>query len=104
MRNPAKKRKLLVEKLAQHQDFVRGSITSVCSTCNRARCICRKKTARRAYRLTYKDTQQKTRTVYVHREQLPRIRKMIANYARVRKLIEQLVETNIELFKAEAGR
>jgi hypothetical protein len=29
---------------------------------------------------------------------------MIANYARVRKLIEQLVETNIEEFKKEARR
>jgi hypothetical protein len=29
---------------------------------------------------------------------------MIANYARARKLIEQLVETNIEEFKKEARR
>lgn len=104
MKNPIRKREALAEKLAEHADFVRGSITSVCSTCNRARCICRKKSSRIAYRLTYKDRQQKTRTVYVRREQLPKIRKMIANYARVRNLIEQLVETNIEVFKAEAGR
>ena len=103
MRNPTKKRKTLAEKLVQHPNFVRGSITSVCSTCNRARCICRKKSSRKAYRLTYKDAQQKTRTVYVRREQLPKMRKMIANYARVRKLIDKLVETNIEVFKAEAG-
>jgi hypothetical protein len=29
---------------------------------------------------------------------------MIANHARVRTLIEQLVETNIEVFKEEARR
>jgi len=29
---------------------------------------------------------------------------MIANYARLRKLIEQLVETNIEVFKEETRR
>jgi len=103
MNNPIRKRDALAEKLTMYPEFVRGSITSVCSTCNRARCICRKKSSRMAYRLTYKDAQQKTRTVYVRREQLPRIRKMIANYARVRKLIEQLVETNIEVFKAETG-
>jgi len=103
MKNPTKKRKALAEKLAQYPDFVRGSLTSVCSTCNRARCICRRKSPRRAYRLTYKNAQQKTRTVYVPRDQLPRMRKLIANYARVRKLIEQLVEANIEVFKAEAG-
>ncbi len=57
-----------------------------------------------AYRLTYKDSQQKTRSVYVKKDQLPRMRKMIANYARLRKLIEQLVEVNIEAFKEESRR
>lgn len=103
MINLMRKREALVEKLAKHPDFVRGSISSVCSTCNRARCLCRKKSSGVAYRLTYKDRHQKTRTVYVRQEQLPKVRKMIANYAQVRKIIEQLVEVNIELFKAEAG-
>jgi hypothetical protein len=57
-----------------------------------------------AYRLTYKDSQQKTRSVYVKRDQLTRMRKMIANYARLKKLIEQLVEANIEAFKVETRR
>ena len=98
------KRNMLLKKLDQYSEFVRGSISSVCATCNRARCICQKRSSRRAYRLTYKDNQQKTRIVYVPRDQLPRIRKMIANHARVRKIIEQLVETNIKLFKEEARR
>lgn len=104
MKNPTRKRETLVNKLAEYSDFVRGSITSVCSTCNRAGCICASKSARKAYRLTYKDAQQKTHTVYVRRDQLPRMRKMLANYARVRKLIEQLVQVNIEIFKAEVSK
>ncbi len=104
MINLTRKREALIEKLAKYPDFVRGSITSVCSTCNRARCICRHKSSGMAYRLTYKDRHQKTRTVYVRREQLPRVRKMITNYARVRMLIEQLVAANIELFKEEGRR
>jgi hypothetical protein len=104
MRNPIRKRNALLKKLGQCPEFVRGSINSVCAACNRAHCICKRTPSRRAYRLTYKDSQQKTRIVYVPRSQLPRIRKMIANYARLRKLIEQLVETNIEVFKDEARR
>jgi intergrase/recombinase len=104
MKGLARKRNALLKKLGQHSEFVRGSISSVCTTCNRARCICNKTSSRRAYRLTYKDNLQKTRIVYVPREQLSRIRKMIANYARVRKIIEQLVETNIKMFKEEARR
>ena len=102
--NPVKKRNDLLKKLAQFPEFVRGSITSVCSTCNRARCICSKKSSRMAYRLTYKDSQQKTRSVYVKKDQLPRMRKMIDNYARLRKLIEKLVEVNIEAFKEGSRR
>lgn len=104
MKSSIRKRDALAEKLAMYPEFVRGSITSVCSTCNRARCVCRKKSSRRAYRLTYKDREQKTRTVYVRPDQLSRIRKMIANYARLRKLVDQLVEANIEVFKAESRR
>lgn len=97
--DPVKKRNSLLIKLSQFPEFVRGSITSVCSTCNRARCICLKKSSLVAYRLTYKDSKQKTRSVYVKKDQLPRMQKMIANYARLRELIEQLVEVNIEVFK-----
>ncbi|MDP7253511.1 MAG: hypothetical protein QGF00_28190 [Planctomycetota bacterium] len=100
----AKKRNALLKKLYQHSEYFRGSINSVCATCNRARCICQKESSRRAYRLTYKDSQQKTRIVYVPRSQLPRVRKMIANYRRVREIIEQIVETNIEVFKNEVRR
>jgi hypothetical protein len=104
MRALLRKRNALLKKLDQCSEFVRGSINSVCATCSRARCICEKKSSRRAYRLTYKDSRQKTRIVYVPRSRLSRIRKMIANYARLRTLIEQLIETNIEVFKEEARR
>ena len=102
--NPIKKRNDLLIKLAQFPEFVRGSITSVCSTCNRARCICSKKSSGLAYRLTYKDSQQKSRSVYIKKDQLPRVRKMINNYVKFRKLIEKLVEANIEVYKQDTQR
>ena len=102
IKNLIRKRNALLKKFEQYSDFARGSITSVCSTCNRAGCICENKTPARAYRLTYKDSQQKTRTVYIPKAGLPRIRQMIANYSKTRAIIEKLVETNIELFKRES--
>ena len=101
MKDLIRKRNALLRRFEQYSEFARGSITSVCSTCNRARCICAKKTPTRAYRLTYKNSQQKTRTVYIPKDGLSRIRKLIANYAKSREIIEQLVETNIEMFKKE---
>ena len=104
MKDPIRRREALMRKLVQHADFARGSVTSVCARCNRANCVCEKKTSRKAYRLTYKDRQQRTRIVYVPRSRLPEIRKMIANYSRLRKIMEQLIETNLEIFKKGAER
>lgn len=97
-----KKRGTLIQRITDCSKFLRGSITSVCSTCNRATCICTGKTRGRAYRLTYKDKQQKTRTVYISQVQLPEARKMIDNYAKMRKLIDELFETNIAIFKEQS--
>lgn len=104
MKDPIRRRDALLKKFTQCSDFVRGSVNSVCAKCNRASCICDKKASRKAYRLTYKNSQQKTRIVYVPRSRLPEIRRMIANYSRSRKIMEQLIETNLELFKKDAGR
>ena len=95
-------REKLLARLADCTAIVRGSINSVCAKCSRAGCICEKQTSRRAYRLTYKDSQQRTRIVYVPRARLPEIKKKIANYSKLRKIIEEFVETNIEMFKKKA--
>lgn len=104
MKDLVARRNELMREFEKCSDFVRGSINSVCAKCNRARCICDKKTSRRAYRLTYKNSEQKTRIVYIPRSRLPKIRKMIANYSKSRKIMEQIIEINIEIFKNEAGR
>jgi len=97
-----KKRETLLRRIAEGSEFLRGSITSVCSTCNRATCICTGHPTGRAHRLTYKDAAQKTRTVYLSRSQLPRARKMLSNYAKMRKLNEELLELNIAIFKMQS--
>ena len=93
------KKALLLQKIKDCSEFLRGSITSVCSTCNRANCICTRRTTGKAYRLTYKDKQQKTRTVYIAQAQLPEARKMLANYSEMRKLLDELFEINIAILK-----
>jgi hypothetical protein len=102
MKDLIRKREKLLARLENCTDFVRGTINSVCARCSRAGCICEKQTSRRAYRLTYKDSQQRTRIVYVPRARLPEIKRKIANYSKLRKVIEEFVETNIEMFKRKA--
>ena len=103
IRDMEDRRNALTKKLAQYSNIIRGSVTSVCAGCSRANCICDKRTPRKAYRLTYKDRRQKTRIVYIARSRLPEVRRMIANYSKLRKTLEQLIETNIRIFKNGAG-
>ncbi len=100
MKNLNHKRSKLLAELNALGPYIRGSITQVCSTCNRAHCICIGHSSKRSHRLTYKDAQQKTKTVYIPRGKLGEVRKMLANYKRMRKLSEQLIEINVELFKS----
>lgn len=102
MKDLLHKKELLLQRINDCSDFLRGSITSVCSTCNRAGCICTGRPTGRAYRLTYKDKEQKTRTVYISREQLSEARRMLSNYGKMRELLDQLFEKNIEIFKKKA--
>ena len=99
MKNLIQKRSKLLQKLNEQGNCLRGSITHVCSTCNRANCICVEKSSRRAYRLTYKDSNQKTKTLYIPHGRLSEARKMVANYKQMRKTTEQLIEVNAEIFK-----
>lgn len=103
MKDMEDRRKALVKKLTQYSNIIRGSVTSVCAGCGRANCICAKRTPRKVYRLTYKDRQQKTRIVYVPRGRLPEVKRMIANYSELRRTLEQLIKTNIQIFKNGYG-
>lgn len=94
-----KRQKALLCTLSRYGSALRGSINCVCGSCNRANCICKKKSATKAYRLTYKDSRQKTRIVYIAKERLPEVRRLLANYSRLRKTLEHLIATNIEIFK-----
>jgi hypothetical protein len=99
MRNLVKRRDVLLGKLAATGSFIKGSITCVCATCGRAHCICTKKTGAKTYRLTYKDGQQKTQIVYIPRKRLSEMKRLIANHARIRALIQQIIQANIAIFK-----
>ena len=104
MKDLIKKREKLLDRLGKYSDFVRGSINSVCAKCNRAHCVCKKKTTRKSYRLTYKSSGQRTRIVYVPKDRLAEIKKKISNYSKARKILEEIVETNVEIFKKKLGK
>jgi hypothetical protein len=99
MQNLIKQRETLLRRLVEAGDSIKGSITAVCGTCARASCVCAGKAGTKAYRLTYKDPAQKTQIVYVPRRRFSEIKRQVASYRRMRALIQQLLQTNIAIFK-----
>jgi hypothetical protein len=100
MKKLIKKKKNLLNCIMDCEDMIKGSISSVCSNCQRARCICKNKSGKILYRLTYKDKDQKTKTVYVHKTKLNEIKNRIACFNKAKKILDELVENNIAIFKA----
>ncbi len=99
MQQLIKRRESLLTRLVAAGNFIKGSITCVCGTCGRSHCVCTTKSTTKAYRLTYKDGRQKTQIVYIPKNRLPEMRRLTANYARVRVLVQQIIATNIDIFK-----
>ena len=52
-----------------------------------------------AYLLTYKGPGNKTKSVYVSKEKVPEVKRMIRNYKTAKQTLEDMVELNILLFK-----
>ena len=104
MQNLIKQREKLLRRLVDAGDLIKGSITAVCGACGRAHCVCTRKSTAKAYRLTYKDREQKTQIVYVPRRRLAEIKRQVASYGRMRGLIHQIIQNNIAIFKKGGQR
>ena len=94
-----KKQRVLMNRLPLCTNMIRGTINFICSRCKCSKCICRNNKNYKAYRLTYKDKNQKTKIVYVPKNKLKEIKIMISNYSKCRKVIGRMVELNIKIFK-----
>jgi hypothetical protein len=99
MQDLIKKRDKLLNQLVEAGSFIKGSITAVCGKCGRANCLCASKAKAKAYRLTYKNREQTTQIVYIPKGRLAEMRKAVANYARLRTLVERITQLNIAIFK-----
>lgn len=95
------RRAKLLERLSSHCDHIRGSIGEVCSRCKRCNCACGEASPAKQYRLTYKDENQRTRTIYIPKERIPETRRLLANYRKFKRTLKQLAELNFKLYKCK---
>ena len=95
------RRASLIERLSSYGDHVRGSISEVCSRCKRCNCACGDASPGKQYRLTYKDGDQRTRTIYIPKERITETKRLLGNYQKFKRVLKQLAELNFRIYKCK---
>jgi hypothetical protein len=54
-----------------------------------------------SYLLTYKGSDGKTKSIYVRKDRIPSVKRMIRQYKRAKQTLEDMVELNLLLFKIQ---
>ena len=81
---------LLLKRLARLGPFVAASLTCVAHRCGHRRCRCAQGQLHPSWRLTYKDQNQKTVTVYVPVGMLSEVRQWVKNHRALKQLAAEI--------------
>jgi hypothetical protein len=97
----------LLRRLAKLGPFVAATLACVPHRCGNRRCRCAKGDLHPSWRLTYKDANQKTVTVYVPVGMLQEVRQWVKNHRAFKKLAGEISAAQlarVRLFVAEKRR
>jgi hypothetical protein len=99
LRRLAQKRKLLWKRVAEIEEFLRGSVVLMKRRCIFAGCRkCASGERHPTWVLTV-NRKGKTQTVYVGQSRLAEAKRLVENYRRARTLIEEVAQVNLLLFR-----
>jgi len=97
-RRLVQQRKLLGNRLASIEEFLRGSVVLMKRKCTYPGCRkCATGQRHPTWVLTYSQA-GKTRTVYLGRQRVAAARQLVRNYRQLTQLLEQLAQVNLALF------
>ena len=97
----------LLRRLGLVGPFVAATLVCVPHRCGNPRCKCAAGHGHRSWRLTYKDPEQKTVTVYVPVGMLEEVRQWARNYRAFKKLAAEISDAQLKrvrLFVKEKRR
>lgn len=98
------KRRMLLERMADVGEFVRGSVVLMKRPCTYAKCRkCATGQRHPTWGLTVSE-KGKTRTVYLGVRRLEAARRMTENYRRLQGIIEQVSQINRALLQGRVSR
>ena len=105
VRRLRQKRKLLLKRTAQIEEFLRGSVVLMKRPCTYAKCRKCASGERHPTWVLTRSERGKTRTVYLGVVRAPAARRMAENYRRLGALIEEIGRINLVLLtRRESGK
>lgn len=95
----SQKRKLLVKRASEIEEFLRGSVVLMKRRCVYPGCRkCASGERHPTWVLTF-NQKGKTHTVYLGKSRLTEARRLVGNYRRAQALIEEIAQINLVLFR-----
>jgi len=85
----------LLARLARVGPFVAATLTCVRHRCGNPRCHCARDEGHPSWRLTYKDKDQKTVSVYVPVDMLPEVREWVENHRAFKALASEISDAQL---------
>jgi hypothetical protein len=103
LRRVAQKRKLLWKRVAEIEEFLRGSVVLMKRRCIFAGCRkCASGERHPTWVLTV-NRKGKTQTVYVGQARLAEAKRLVENYRHLKTLVEEVAQINLVLFRRKDG-
>lgn len=96
-----RERSNVFEKMSDHSDCIRGTVTEIYKMCNNKNCECHS-TDRKKHGLAYylsSSHRGKTRMIYLPSRMIKEVKKQTEDYKGMLNLIERISEINNEIFQ-----
>ena len=98
--NLLNEREVLAEALLKDPNIFRGSLCKVNKICGSPGCHCRTGGKKHpGYQLTFKKEGNVTRTVYISKDNVKKVKAGLKNYQRLLDNIEKVIQINLDLMK-----
>lgn len=88
-----------LKEIRKRKNMVKGTINKIYTKCGNPNCKCAKGEKHEENRLTYKDSDNISKTVYLSKGKIKKVQKMVSNYKEARLLLNEILELNVKLIK-----
>ncbi len=88
-----------LKEIKKHRYMLKGSINKVYTKCGNLNCKCTRGEKHEEYRLTYKGANNISKTIYLSKNKITKVKKMVESYQAAKVLFNEILELNVKLFK-----